>query len=146
MILCFHSFILSEACQLLEVTGKESAPGNGPINAVELKGNPWLLPEDVKGNPMGRITYFFTCEVNINGFYVENVQSENCEEDYNGTNDFTIYAGESPDNWELVHEGELSRCGKDTVGGSLNLNAKAIGLVVKSTFGNQGGLQYFWYY
>merc|ERR1711915_317574 len=77
-----------------------------PANAVVDGGNDsddprpnyWLLPSGVKGNPNGKITYTFSGEVKINGFYVRNLGGDR----ESGTQDFTIYAGD-----EIVHEGEL---------------------------------------
>ena len=138
----FYRYIISGACKLIKVTGKSSAPEFGPKNALVDDGENWILPEDVSGNPDGRLTYIFSCDVEINGFYISNIAGENEE----GTADYTIYAGEAPDNWDLVVESELDIGQSKTVGIDGPIKAKAIGFVVKSFHGSNGGLNYFWYY
>ena len=106
----------------------------------------WHLPDGVSGNPNGKLTYTFSSNVTIGGFYVTNLAGEEGEGEVNGTNDFTIYVGE-----EIVVEDELPRDN----GGDPKLNrfplkenirANTFSIVVKSIYGNHGGLRYFWFY
>ena len=106
----------------------------------------WHLPNEVSGNPNGKLTYTFSSDVTIGGFYVRNLAGEEGEGEVNGTNDFTIYVGE-----EVVYEGELN---PDNGGDPQlfrfplkeNIRASTFSIVVKSFHGIHGGLRYFWFY
>jgi len=139
----------SSACRLIDVTGNAESDAYTPVNAVvdggkdsdDPRPNYWLLPSGVNGNPNGKITYTFSCEVTINGFYVRNLGGDG----ESGTQDFTIYVGD-----EIVHEGELTEPNGDQqlyrIPLESDIKAKSFSLVVKSFYGDGGGLQYFWYY
>merc|ERR1711915_199752 len=83
------------ACRLISVTGNAESNAYTPVNAVfdggrdsdDPRPNYWLLPSGVFGNPNGKITYTFSCEITINGFYVRNLGGDG----ESGTQDFTIY-------------------------------------------------------
>merc|ERR1711915_1126304 len=79
-------------------TGKAESDAYTPANAVvdggkdsdEPRPNYWLLPSGVNGNPNGKITYTFSSDITINGFYVRNTGGDG----ESGTQDFTIYVGD----------------------------------------------------
>merc|ERR1711915_196257 len=139
----------SRAPRLIEVTGNAESDPYTPANAVvdggkdssEPRPNYWLLPSRVKSNSNGKITYTFSNDITINGFYVRNTGGDV----ESGTQDFTIYVDD-----EIAYEGELPEPNGDQqlfrFPLKADMKAKSFSLVVKSFHGYGGGLQYFWYY
>ena len=142
-------FKILGAARLIKVTGNSESDAYTPANAVvdggkdsdEPRPNYWLLPSGVSGNPDGKITYTFSSDITINGFYVRNTGGDG----ESGTQDFTIYVDD-----EIVVEDELPEPNGDQqlfrFPLEADMKAKSFSLVVKSFHGDGGGLQYFWYY